>query len=76
MVVKMQRYDGEFQDGGNILYLGKTSFGLEFRVLDHREILPVNQLKSRLGHHDVELIDFSDERVMLNFIRRRMPDTG
>lgn len=69
MVVTMPKYDGDFHDGGNILYLGRSSFGLEFHVLDHTEVIPSNQKDSRLGRFHVELIESSDEEVVLDFKR-------
>ena len=56
-----------------IRYLGLSDSGLEFFVGGHNETLPSSQIKNVLGNFHVEIISYSDELIVINFISELIP---
>ena len=56
-----------------ILYLGLSDSGLEFCIGGCRKTLSSDQIKNTLGNFQVEIIRYSTESVLINFIAEIIP---
>ena len=70
MVVEMRKYRRSPVRGCRIEFLGFTSHGLEFLVDGSRQLISHTRQFSKLAGYEVELIDYSDKKVVLDFKRK------